>query len=72
MYQFNRFTFILFEGISKGILSHPILNFAILISFQCEKCNFLALIGGGGSDQITASKKFAPFLAPPPPPTLIF
>ena len=31
-----------------------------IISFQCEKCNYLALIGCGGSDQFTASEKFVP------------
>ena len=49
-----------------------------MISFQCEKCNYLALIGSGGSDQFTASEKFGPLspqysepcppLPPPPPP----
>ena len=31
-----------------------------IISFLCEKCNYMALTGGGGSDQLTASEKFAP------------
>ena len=31
-----------------------------MISFQCEKCNYLALIWSGGPDQFTASKKYAP------------
>ena len=38
-----------------------------IISFQCEKCNYLALIGGGCSDQFTASENFAPPPSPPPP-----
>ena len=41
-----------------------------IISIQCENCNYLALTGGGGSDQFTASEKFAP-LAPPPPPSIL-
>ena len=40
--------------------------FCYIISFQCEKCNYLALIGGGGSDQFTASEKFGPLLPPYP------
>ena len=32
--------------------------FCYIISFLCEKCNYMALIGGGGSDQFTASEKF--------------
>ena len=43
-----------------------------IISFQCEKCNYLALIGGGVSDPFTASETFAPpqysETCPPPPP----
>ena len=64
--------FILFKGISKSILINPSLNY--MISFQCEKCNYLALIWSGGPDQFTASKKYAPLglynilnLARPPP-----
>ena len=58
--------FILSEGISKSI-HVPInsnINFAILSVF----CNYLALVGGGDSDQFIASEKFAPLPPPPPPP----
>ena len=71
-----------FEGILKSKLYNSILNFAIFSVFnvrnviiQCEKCNDLALIRGGGSDQFTASEKFGPLAPqnsetcrPPPPP----
>ena len=66
--------FILFEGISKSILFNSNLNFAayfsililiLLYNFAVLEMYYLALIGGGGSDQLTASEKFAP---PPPRP----
>ena len=49
-------------------------------TFQCEECNYLALIGGRGSHPFTASENFAPpflptlpqYSEPPPPPPLIF
>ena len=63
----NNIPFILFEGISKSILFNSILLCCYIISFQCEKCNYLALIRGGGSDQFTASEK----LPPPPPPNIL-
>ena len=40
-----------------------ILFLILLYQFQCEKCNYLALIGGRGSDLSIASEKFA---RPPP------
>ena len=46
-------------------------EFCYIISFQCEKCNYLALIGtggGGGSNQFTTSEKFGSTLSLPPPP----
>ena len=66
--------FILFDSISKNIFFNCILNFAILsvfsvrnviITFLTLKTNniakhlYLALIGGGGFDQFTASQSSA-------------
>ena len=62
MYQFNICTiyFILRYFLKYTFQFYS--KFCYIISFQCEKCNYLALIGGGGSDQFTASEK----LLPPP------
>ena len=64
------------KGISKSMLFNSILNLLYIISFRCEKFNYLALTGGGGSDQFTTSEKFAPPLGPqysePCAPPLIF
>ena len=59
--------FILFKGISKSKLFNSILNFAILSVFNVKNA-IIWHIGGGGYDQFTASKKFAPLASPPPPP----
>ena len=57
--------FILSEGISKSIFINSILNFALLSVFKVRNVIIWHWIGGRGSDQFTASEKFASPLGPP-------
>ena len=61
--------FILFEGNFKTILFQFYFKFCHIISSQCWKCNYLALIGDGGSNQFTVSEKFPPQYSEPCPPS---